>query len=42
MKKHEVLEALDAIKDMNDKEITANPEWIRKVATAAYGLVKQK
>nr|WP_272898864.1 hypothetical protein [Brevibacillus laterosporus] len=42
MKKHEVLSALDRIREMTDTEIEMNPDWIRKVALSAYTLIKQK
>ncbi|GIN71176.1 hypothetical protein J14TS2_16510 [Bacillus sp. J14TS2] len=42
MKRYEVLEALDSLYEMNDKEIQMNPDLIRKVAIASYSLIKQK
>lgn len=42
MKRHEILAALDRIREMSDAEIQLNPEWIRKVSLAAYSLVKQQ
>lgn len=42
MKKHEVLSALDRITEMSDDELQFNRDYIRKVAWAAYGLIKQK
>lgn len=42
MKKHEVLRALDRIYEMSDAEIQINRDWIRAVALAAYGLIKQR
>ncbi|WP_275052259.1 hypothetical protein [Brevibacillus laterosporus] len=42
MKKHEVLSALDRIREMTDAEIEMNPDWIRIVALSAYTLIKQK
>lgn len=42
MKRYEVLQALDNIREYSDTEITANAEFIRNVAIAAYGLIKQQ
>ena len=42
MKRYEVLQALDNINEYSDSEIVANAEFIRKVALAAYGLIKQQ
>ena len=41
MKKHEIKDALDRINEMTDHEIAINAEYIREVALAAYGLIKQ-
>ena len=41
MKRHEVIKMLDNIAEYSDAEIAANAELIRKVALAAYGLIKQ-
>lgn len=42
MKRHEVLKALDRIYEMSDAEMRINQDWIRAVALAAYGLIKQR
>lgn len=42
MKRHEVLSALDRIREMSDQEVAINAEWIRKVSLAAYSLIKQR
>lgn len=40
MKKFEIKEALDNIAEKSDNEIALSADYIRKVATEAYGLVK--
>ncbi|MFI8714463.1 hypothetical protein [Brevibacillus brevis] len=42
MKRGEVVKKLDRIRDMSDEEVTINAEWIRKVATHAFSLLKQQ
>lgn len=40
MTKSEVKQALDDIRDMTDDEIDLNSQYIRKVAEAAFALIK--
>ena len=40
MKKSEVKNALDSIREMTNEEIAMNAEYIRKVAEEAYALIK--
>ncbi|MED1955112.1 hypothetical protein [Brevibacillus centrosporus] len=42
MKRGEVFQKLDRIRDMSDEEITLNADWIRQVAGHAYSLLKQQ
>ncbi|MEJ8548422.1 hypothetical protein [Brevibacillus borstelensis] len=42
MKRGEVVQRLDRIRDMSDEEVTLNAEWIRKVAAHVYCLMKQQ
>lgn len=42
MKRGEVVQKLDRIRDMSDEEVTLNADWIRKVAAHAYSLLKQQ
>lgn len=40
MKKSEVKEALDSLRDMPDEEIAINGSYIRKIAEEALSLIK--
>lgn len=42
MKRGEVVQKLDRIRDMSDEEVTLNAESIRKVVSHAYSLLKQQ
>lgn len=42
MKRGEVVQKLNRIRYMSDEEVKLNAEWIRDVATHAYGLLKQQ
>lgn len=36
LKRSETLKRLEAISEMDDREVSINPEWIREVARAAH------
>ena len=40
MKKYEILEALDRIKEYSDYEVQINAIYIRNIATEAYRLIQ--
>lgn len=42
MKRGEVVQRLDRIRDMSDEEITLNAQWIRGVVAHAHSLLRQQ